>query len=205
MMKALAPGGRCAVVVPEGLLFGATGAHVEIRKKLLEDYDILAVVSLPAGVFKPYAGVKTSVLVFRKPAADTAPDPAERKIWFYEVTNDGYDPDKISGGGRVETPNQNRIPDLLNHWETYRKSHFKSPPGPETGEVLEANSEEPRCWWANHEQVRENDFNLSAGRYKPHRASEIEDVDVKTLITETLQLEAEILEELTALQESIKV
>jgi type I restriction enzyme M protein len=56
MMQALAPGGRCAVVVPEGLLFGSTKAHVELRRKLLEDYELLAVVSLPAGVFKPYAG-----------------------------------------------------------------------------------------------------------------------------------------------------
>jgi type I restriction enzyme M protein len=61
MMKALAPGGRCAVVVPEGLLFGSTGAHVDLRKKLIEEFDLLAVVSLPAGVFKPYAGVKTAI------------------------------------------------------------------------------------------------------------------------------------------------
>jgi type I restriction enzyme M protein len=67
MMQHLAPSGRCAVVVPEGLLFGSTGAHVELRKKLVTDFDLLAVVSLPAGVFKPYAGVKTAVLVFRRP------------------------------------------------------------------------------------------------------------------------------------------
>jgi type I restriction enzyme M protein len=72
MMQHLAPGGRCAVVVPEGLLFGSTGAHVELRKKLVHDFDLLAVVSLPAGVFKPYAGVKTAVLVFRKPASESA-------------------------------------------------------------------------------------------------------------------------------------
>lgn len=71
MMEALAPGGRCAVVVPEGLLFGSTSAHKELRRKLIEDYDLLAVVSLPAGVFKPYAGVKTGVLVFKKPLETT--------------------------------------------------------------------------------------------------------------------------------------
>lgn len=67
MMNSLAVGGRCAVVVPEGLLFGSTGAHVDLRRKLVTDFDLLAVVSLPAGVFKPYTGVKTAVLVFRKP------------------------------------------------------------------------------------------------------------------------------------------
>ncbi len=67
MMDSLAPGGRCAVVVPEGLLFGSTEAHVDLRKKLVEDFNLHAVISLPAGVFKPYAGVKTSVLVFSRP------------------------------------------------------------------------------------------------------------------------------------------
>jgi type I restriction enzyme M protein len=109
MMEALAPGGTCAVVVPEGLLFGSTGAHVELRRKLVEDYDLLAVVSLPAGVFKPYAGVKTGVLVFRR-RHDSPPlakggkggfaKDSSRHVWFYEIRADGYDPDKIQGGGR---------------------------------------------------------------------------------------------------------
>jgi len=91
MMQALAPGGRCAVVVPEGLLFGSTKAHIELRRKLLESYELLAIVSLPAGVFKPYAGVKTGVLVFRKPMNSAT---GTKHVWFYEVRNDGYDPDK---------------------------------------------------------------------------------------------------------------
>ena len=67
MMRSLAPGGRCAVVVPEGALFGSTKAHKELRKKLLYEFEIQAVVSLPAGVFKPYAGVKTSVSLLPSP------------------------------------------------------------------------------------------------------------------------------------------
>ena len=67
-MESLAPGGGCAIIVPEGALFGSTSGHIELRKKLVEDYELLAVISLPAGVFKPYAGVKTGILVFRKPA-----------------------------------------------------------------------------------------------------------------------------------------
>ncbi|HXG20500.1 MAG TPA: class I SAM-dependent DNA methyltransferase [Methylomirabilota bacterium] len=99
LMEALAPGGRCAVVVPEGLLFGSTGAHIELRRKLVEDYELLAVVSLPAGVFKPYAGVKTGILVFRRPVGVQRTASKSRKVWFYEIKNDGYDPDKIVGGG----------------------------------------------------------------------------------------------------------
>ena len=67
MMDSLVEGGICAVVVPEGLLFGSTNAHLELRVKLVEQFQLLSVISLPAGVFKPYAGVKTSILVFKKP------------------------------------------------------------------------------------------------------------------------------------------
>jgi type I restriction enzyme M protein len=147
MMQALAPGGRCAVVVPEGLLFGSTKAHVELRRKLIEDFELLAVVSLPAGVFKPYAGVKTGVLVFRRPVSVPSPhrgrgkgegasSSGTHKVWFYNVRADGYDPDKIVGGGRPETPDRNDIPDLLQQWTAYKKSGFKDPPGVEGGMLL---------------------------------------------------------------------
>ena len=133
MMEALAPGGRCAVVVPEGLLFGSTKAHVDLRRKLMRDCDLLAVISLPAGVFKPYAGVKTGVLVFRRPLGDTKAAPKASKVWFYEVRNDGYDPDKSVGGGRPETPETNDIPALLREWKIYKESGFRNPPGVEGG------------------------------------------------------------------------
>ncbi|MBW2634595.1 MAG: SAM-dependent DNA methyltransferase, partial [Deltaproteobacteria bacterium] len=121
MMESLAPGGRCAVVVPEGALFGSTRAHKDLRRKLVHDFEILAVVSLPAGVFRPYAGVKTSVLVFRRPVkAPKAGKAATKKIWFYEVKNDGFDPNKIQGGTRPETPDQNDVPGLITAWADYK-------------------------------------------------------------------------------------
>lgn len=206
MMNALAPGGRCAVVVPEGLLFGSTGAHVELRRKLIADFDVLAVVSLPAGVFKPYAGVKTSVLVFRRPGDNAErPAPEDRKIWFYEIDNDGYDPDKISGGSRVETPDKNRIPGLVARWKEYKAGGFSEPPGPAHDDLLEANAEVPSCWWASAAFVLENDANLSAGRYKPHRKSEVVDEDPVELIRETLRLEEELAADLTALLASVRL
>ena len=121
MLRSLAPRGRCAVVVPEGALFGSTKAHKELREHLLRRYELQAIVSLPAGVFKPYAGVKTSALVLRRPA--TEPEngaSATTQVWFYEIRNDGYDPDKIQGGGRPETPSQNDIPGLLAAWADYK-------------------------------------------------------------------------------------
>lgn len=194
MMEALAPGGRCAVVVPEGLLFGSTSAHVELRQKLVEDYDLLAVISLPAGVFKPYAGVKTGVLVFRRPENGLKEKRAKKQgqVWFYEVRNDGFDPDKIQGGGRPETPDRNDIPDLLTRWTEYKKSGFKNPPGVEAGTLLKAGSEDPRCWWATHDMVAENEYNLAAGRYKPQVAEKAPEEDPSELIRDVLRIEREI-------------
>lgn len=193
MMRSLAPGGRCAVVVPEGALFGSTGAHKDLREKLLREFEILAVVSLPAGVFKPYAGVKTSVLVFRRPASTPEEGkPATKRVWFYEVRNDGFDPDKIQGGGRPETPEQSDIPALLAAWSRYKGSRFETPPGVEAGAVLESGSAAPRCWWALFETIAENDFNLAASRYKPRMGESTPDDDPAELIREVLDIEHEI-------------
>ena len=190
MLQHLAPGGRCAVVVPEGLLFGATKSHVDLRKKLLSEFDLMAVVSLPAGVFKPYSGVKTGVLVFRKPASDEAK--RLDKVWFYEIQNDGYDPDKVSGGGRVETPEKNDIPDLIKKWKAYKSSRFENPPGVEANTLLSPGTPEPPCWWVKKDVVVENGFSLAASRYKPQVGQEISEEDPAELIREVLGLEKEI-------------
>ena len=184
MMQHLAPGGRCAVVVPEGLLFGSTGAHVELRKKLVYDFDLLAVVSLPAGVFKPYAGVKTAVLVFRKPASDSAK--RLDKVWFYEVRNDGYDPDKVSGGGRVETPDKNDIPNLLMQWKSYKVSGFNAPPGLVAKTLLPHGAEDPTCWWTTKDKLAEVDYNLGAGLWKPRVAERANEDDPLELVASSL-------------------
>jgi type I restriction enzyme M protein len=184
MMQHLAPGGRCAVVVPEGLLFGGTSAHVELRKKLVTEFDLLAVVSLPAGVFKPYAGVKTGVLVFRKPLSENAK--RTDKIWFYEIRNDGFDPDKVSGGGRVETPDRNDIPALLETWKAYKTSGFSVVPGIEAGSLLEAGSAEPTCWWVTLGRLADSGFNLGAGQWKPRVAENTSDEDPRELVSDVL-------------------
>ena len=205
MMEALAPGGRCAVVVPEGLLFGSTKAHVELRRKLIEDYDLQAVVSLPAGVFKPYAGVKTGILVFRRPENTVSKKvKASRKVWFYEVRADGYDPDKISGGVRPETPERNDIPDLLSQWAGYKKSGFKKIPGVESGTLLPPGSDEPACWWATIKNIADKDYNLAAGGYKPGIAEKPPEEDANDLIRETLAIELEIAKGLEKLLQEVE-
>lgn len=109
--KHLAPEGKAAVIVPEGVLFGSTNAHKKLRKWLLEECRIHGIISLPSGVFKPYAGVKTSIVVFERGGKTD-------KVWFYEITGDGYSLDDK----RTPQPDQNDIPDLLEKWETKPES-----------------------------------------------------------------------------------
>ncbi len=193
MLYSLAPGGRCAVIVPEGTLFGSTKAHKDLREKLLREYQVQAVVSLPAGVFKPYTGVKTSVLVFRRPTTKLGEGQgATKHVWFYEIRNDGYGPDKIQRSERPETLEKNDIPGLLEAWADYKTSRFQEAPGIEAGAVLDPGSDEPRCWWATFEIITENDYNLTASRYKPCIAEVVPDEDPVELIREVLAIEHEI-------------
>jgi len=212
MMDALAPGGRCAVIVPEGALFGSTSAHIELRKKLVEDYELLAVISLPAGVFKPYATVKTGILIFRKPADADKPEngkrkgekKADRKVWFYQINNDGYDTDKITGGGRPETPDQNELPEMLRQWKTFKDSGFKTPPGTEAGALLPPGTAEAKCWWAKISTIAESDYNLGAGRYKPQVGEKPPEEDAVDLIGKTLKLERVIADGLEKLLSEVE-
>lgn len=100
MLDLLRVGGRCAVIIPEGVLFGSTDAHIRLRRELLSEHVIEGVISLPGGVFQPYTGVKTSVLIFRKetrrderPTSTNRAAPLTEYVWFYEVEEDGYSKD----------------------------------------------------------------------------------------------------------------
>lgn len=102
----LSPGGRCGVIVPNGVLFGSTAAARHIRKMLLDDCELQAVVTMPSGVFKPYAGVATAILVFQKGCTT-------KSVWFYEMTADGF---SLTD---TRTPVvENDIPDILQKWPT---------------------------------------------------------------------------------------
>jgi len=150
-------------------------------------------VSLPAGVFKPYAGVKTSVLIFRKPvSAPKKGKAATEKIWFYEVKNDGFDPDKIQGGVRPETPEKNEIPGLLAVWAKYKEARFQNPPGEKANDMLASGSDESKCWWAEYDVIEGSDFSLTASRYKPQIGEEMPDEDPTDLIRDVLEIEKKI-------------
>jgi type I restriction enzyme M protein len=112
-LRLLENGGRAAVIVPDGVLFGSSNAHVEIRKKLIEENRIDGVISMPSGVFRPYAGVSTAVLLFTKGAST-------ERIWFYDMEHDGFPLDDK----RQRVP-ENDIPDLLACWQHRHDPKFQ--------------------------------------------------------------------------------
>jgi type I restriction enzyme M protein len=111
--RALDMGGRCAVIVPDGVLFGSSRAHVALRKKLVEQNRLDGVVSMPGGVFKPYAGVSTAVLLFTRGATTD-------RIWFYDMAHDGFSLDDK----RLPVP-ENDIPDILECWHHRHDPEFQ--------------------------------------------------------------------------------
>jgi type I restriction enzyme M protein len=113
-LRALDMGGRCAIIVPDGVLFGSSRAHVELRKKVIEENRLDGVVSMPGGVFKPYAGVSTAVLLFTRGATTD-------RIWFYDMAHDGFSLDDK----RLPVP-ENDIPDILECWHHRHDADFQA-------------------------------------------------------------------------------
>lgn len=186
MMDNLRPGGRCGVIVPEGVLFGSTGAHKELRRQLIENNRVEAVLSLPGGVFQPYSGVKTSVLFFRKGGTT-------ENVLFLHADNDGYKLD-----ANHDTPIE--TDDLPHLAAVYREKEANLA----TWQVRDPNAEWTAQWWfADTATVRANDFNLSAGRYRPMSQSAVEHRDPRELLDELAAIEAEIVEEVEALKAAL--
>ncbi len=124
-LKLLKPGGRAAVIVPDGVLFGSSKAHKELRKILVEDQKLDAVVKLPSGVFRPYAGVSTAILFFTKTNSGGTDD-----VWFYDVRADGFSLDD-----KRNPIEANDLPDVLARWQNARG---RAGPRPDRAVVLRA-------------------------------------------------------------------
>lgn len=186
MMDSLRPGGRCGVIVPEGVLFGSTTAHKELRRQLIENNRVEAVLSLPGGVFQPYSGVKTSVLLFKKGGST-------EKVLFLHADNDGYKLD-----ANHDTPiDQDDLPDLAAAYR-YKEERWLD------WLARDAAQEWPQKWWfADAVTLRANDFNLSAGRYRPMNQAAVKHRDPRELLDELAAIEAEIVEEVEALRVSL--
>jgi type I restriction enzyme M protein len=175
MYNILTIGGRCAVIVPQGVLFGNSKAHKSIRQKLLEDCRLDAVISMPSGVFKPYAGVSTGILIFTKG------EPTEN-VWFYDMEADGYSLDDK----RTFIDGKGDIPDII---EKYK---YKNP------EELE--DRKAQCFTVPLKEIKENDYSLSISNYKEIEYEEIEYEAPEVIKAKILELEEKIIQNLKDLK-----
>ncbi|MFD2368953.1 N-6 DNA methylase [Brevibacillus sp. GCM10020057] len=141
-LRMLRKGGRCACIVPDGVLFGTTRAHKALRKELVENHQLEAVISMPSGVFKPYAGVSTAVLIFTKTGAG-----GTNKVWFYDMKADGYSLDD-----KRSPIEENDIPDILSRFHNL------------AGEVDRKPTEQ--SFLVDKSAIEENGYDLSINRYK---------------------------------------
>ena len=182
MLGQLKDGGRCGVIVPEGVLFGSTGAHQELRRQLVANNRVEAVLSLPGGVFQPYSGVKTSVLLFTRGGST-------ERVLFLHADADGYKLD-----ANHDTPvAEDDLPGLVEaYWE--REAHWSAWVARDEEAEWTAN-----WWWADTATIRGNDYNLSASRYRPQTRAQVEHRDPLELLDELKAIAAEMSEEIEEL------
>ena len=176
MLRMLKLGGRCAVIVPDGVLFGSSKAHVALRKLLVDDHQLEAIVKLPSGVFKPYAGVSTAILIFTKGGRTT-------DVWFYDVEADGFSLDD-----KRDKVDEDDLPDVRKRWK-------KRSPKKDTDRTAKA-------FFVRKKEIEENKYDLSINRYKEIVHEEVEYDPPKKILKRLKKMEAEIasdLEELGAM------
>jgi type I restriction enzyme M protein len=173
---------RCGVIVPEGVLFGSTGAHKELRRMLMQNNRVEAVLSLPGGVFQPYSGVKTSVLIFAKGGRT-------REVMFLHAGNDGFKLD----ANHDQPIEADDLPGLIAAFRS-RKARW--------AEWRKRDTEKPwteNWWFADAAAIEREDWNLSASRYRPESREVAEHRDPRELLAELREETAAILSDIDAL------
>jgi type I restriction enzyme M protein len=194
-LRLLKPGGRAAVIVPDGVLFGSSKAHKELRRILVEEQKLEGVVSLPSGVFKPYAGVSTGILFFTKTNSGGTDN-----VWFYDLQADGRSlddkrtelvpPDKLGPSPKValsvEEHEKNNLPDALFRWN-----------GRDGSELGRARTDQSFC--VPKADIVANGYDLSINRYKEVVHDDVEYRPPSEIIADLMKLEDEIRQGLTEL------
>jgi type I restriction enzyme M protein len=170
MYNLLRTGGRCAVIVPDGVLFGNSNAHKRIRELLLDKCRLDAVISMPSGVFKPYAGVSTAVLFFTK-------GEPTKEVWFYDMENDGFSLDDK----RVQT-DKNDIPEII---ESFKKRHKDN-----------QTDRKKKYFFVPIKEIKENDYDLSISKYREIEYEEVKYEKPEVIKKKILELENKIIETL---------
>ncbi len=171
-VRMLQIGGRCASIVPDGVLFGNSTGHKSIRKELVDNQRLQAVISMPAGVFQPYSGVSTAILVFTKTNAG-----GTDKVWFYDIKADGYSLDQ-----RRQEVEENDIPDVIERWK-----HL---------DTEAERSRKEQSFIVPVDEIRANDYDLSINKYKEVERVVLEYENPTVILDRIESLEAEISEAL---------
>lgn len=182
MLDSLKPGGRCGVVVPEGVLFGSTGAHKELRRQLVQNNRVEAVLSLPGGVFQPYSGVKTSVLIF-------AEGGRTERVMFLHAANDGFRLD-ANHDQPIEADDLPGLVAAFNSREDLWEDWKERDPAAVWSE---------NWWFAGAEAIEREDWNLSASRYRPESREAVTHRDPRELLAELQEDVTAILGDIDAL------
>jgi type I restriction enzyme M protein len=187
-LRLLKPGGRATVIVPDGVLFGSSNAHKELRRMLVEDHKLEAVISLPSGAFKPYAGVSTGILIFTKTNSGGTDN-----VWFYDMQADGWSLDDkrqpllsedklgaipaqaLSGAEHAK----NNLPDVLARWRQREGEELHRPRTAQSFCVPKA-------------EIAANGYDLSLNRYKEVVHEVVEHESPKVIMARLNKLEAEI-------------
>jgi type I restriction enzyme M protein len=175
MFNLLRNGGRCAVIVPDGVLFGNSNAHKKIREMLLERCRLDAVISMPSGVFKPYAGVSTAVLFFTK-------GEPTKEVWFYDMENDGFSLDDK----RVQI-GKNDIPDII---ERFKNRHKEK-----------QTDRKKKYFFIPIKEIKDNNYDLSISKYREIEYEEVK-YEKPEVIKKILELENKIVETLKSIDVS---
>ena len=175
-IKMLKVGGRCASIVPDGVLFGSSTAHKALRKELVENQQLHAVISMPSGVFKPYAGVSTAILIFTKTNSG-----GTDQVWFYDMKSDGFSLDD------KRTPQQQSdIPDIIARYRNLENE--------------KARERTEQCFFVPKQEIVDNGYDLSINKYKKTEYVPVEYPPTNEILQKIDDLEVQIQKELAELK-----
>lgn len=175
-LRMLKVGGRCACIVPDGVLFGSSKAHKDIRRELIEQNRLEAVISMPGGVFKPYAGVSTAVLIFTKTGYGGTDN-----VWFYDMKADGFSLDD-----KRSPVSENDIPDIV--------ARFHNPDNEKDRERTQ------QSFFVSAQEITDNDYDLSINKYKKTEYVAVEYPPTSEILAELNRLNEQITAEMSELQ-----
>ena len=180
-IRILKVGGRCACIVPDGVLFGSSNAHKSIRKEIVENQRLQAVISMPSGVFKPYAGVSTAILIFTKTEHGGTDN-----VWFYDMTADGFSLDD-----KRSPVNDNDIPDIIERFKNLDKEKERK--------------RTDKSFMVPKSEIAENDYDLSINKYKQTEYVAVEYPPTSEIMANIREIERQINEEMAELEKLLEI